>query len=501
MNVSMFLSSFSLIFTWQVLGSIFLGAFAGILLGALPGLTATMAVALLVPLSFGMDITVAFGIILGVFCGAMYGGSISAILLHTPGTPGAAATMLDGHPLSLKGHADRALTMALFASFIGGIVSAVIMTFLSPQLSKVALKFGPAEYFGLAIFGLSVIISVSGRSIIKGLISGVLGLLLCTIGSDPITGYARFTFGEMSLYEGPQLVPALIGLFAISEVFSNVESLTTVARQQHRMKRILPPKDDVKKGFPIALMGAIIGTFIGILPGVGGDIGAYVSYGQAKRMSRYPEKFGTGVIEGVAATESANNGVTGGAMIPLLSLGIPGDSVTAVMLGAFTVQGLQAGPLLYQNRLDLVYQIFAILFIANIAMLIIGILGRQFFIKIIGAKKHFLVPIILILTLVGSYSMRGDIFDVALALAFGLLGYIMNKYDFPTAPVLLALILGPMAERNMRRALVIFDGSFSWMIKRPIALGLLIVSIISIIASSISHMKIQKRIELQTEED
>lgn len=493
MDLQLLLSSASAVFTWQVIGAIFLGAFGGILIGALPGLTATMAVALLVPLSFGMDVTVSFGLILGVFCGAMFGGSISAILLHTPGTPGAAATMMDGYPLCKKGEADRALSMALFASFTGGIVSAIIMTFLSPQLSKVALKFGTAEYFCLAIFGLSIIISVSGKSVLKGLIAGVIGLLLSTIGSDPISGYARFTFGEMALYEGPQLVPSLIGLFAISEVFANVESLLTSKRQTYRIKRMWPKWKDIKTCAPTAFIGSVIGTFIGILPGVGGDIGAYVSYSQAKRMSKHPERFGTGVIEGVAATESANNGVTGGAMIPLLSLGIPGDSVTAMMLGAFVVQGLQPGPLLYQTQMGLVYQIFISLFIANIAMLIVGLVCSQMFVKLIGVKKYILVPIILVLTLVGAYSMRNNIFDVYLALGMGVLGYFLTKYEFPLAPILLALILGPIAEKNLRRTLIIFDGSLTCLVTRPICIALLAVAVLSIVFSAIGQAKANKR--------
>ena len=300
----------------------------------------------------------------------------------------------------------------------------------------------------------------------------------------------------MSLYEGPQLVPALIGLFAISEVFATVESVAENKKTQHRIKGLFPPKEDLKKGMPIALMGGTIGTFIGILPGVGGDIGAYVSYSLAKRFSTHPEKYGTGIVEGVAATESANNGVTGGAMIPLLSLGVPGDSVTAVMLGAFTVQGLQAGPLLYQNQLDLVYKIFASLFVANIAMLIIGIVFRNAFVSIIGAKKYYLTPIILMLTLVGSYSMRNSVADVVLAVSFGVIGYLMNKFDFPTAPILLALILGPMAEKNLRRTLVIFDGSLSCLFTRPICIGLLLVAVLSVVASTISEIRIRKKVAL-----
>jgi putative tricarboxylic transport membrane protein len=501
MDFSMLMQSFGEIFKPLVIGAIFLGAFSGVLLGALPGLTATMAVALLVPMSFGLPLNVSFGLLLGIFCGAMYGGSISAILIRTPGTPGAAATLLDGHPLCLKGGADRALCMALYASFTGGIISAVIMTLLSPYLSRLALKFGPTEYFGLAVFGLSIIISVSGRSVIKGLIAGVFGLLLCTIGCDPVTGYARFTFGEMQLYEGPPLVPTLIGLFAISEIFCNVESLVSGEKSSHRIKKIWPSKEDIKTCTPVAAFGGLIGTFIGILPGVGGDIGAFFSYSLVKRLSKHPEKFGTGIVEGVAATESANNGVTGGAMIPLLSLGIPGDSVTAVMLGAFIVQGLQPGPLLYKDHLPVVYMIFASMFIANFAMLVVGLVGSRFFVRIIGIKKHILVPIILILSMVGAYSMRNSVFDVFLALVMGTIGFIMRKFDIPAAPVLLAIILGPMAESNMRRALRISDGNFMTFIVHPIGAVLLGLAVLFIITSLISQIRIEKRLEEQGQKE
>jgi putative tricarboxylic transport membrane protein len=487
------MQSFGSIFRPDVIGAIFLGAFSGVLLGALPGLTATMAVALLVPMSFGMPINVSFGLLLGIFCGAMYGGSISAILIRTPGTPGAAATVMDGHPLCLKGEADRALSMALYASFFGGIISAVIMTLLSPYLSRIALKFGPTEYFALAVFGLSIIISVSGKSVIKGLIAGVFGLLLCTIGSDPITGYPRFTFGAMPLYEGPPLVATLIGLFAISEVFCNVESLLSGEKANHRIKRVWPSKADIKTCTPVAATGGLVGTFIGILPGVGGDIGAFFSYSIAKRFSKHPELYGTGIVEGVAATESANNGVTGGAMIPLLSLGIPGDSVTAVMLGAFIVQGLQPGPMLYKDHLPVVYMIFSSMFLANFAMLIVGLVGARFFARIIGIQKHTLVPVILVLSIIGAYSMRNSVFDIYLALTMGVIGYFMRKFDIPSPPVLLAIILGPMAESNMRRALRISDGSFTPFVTHPISAVLLAVAVLSIVTSLISQNRIAKR--------
>ena len=472
-----------------------LGAIGGILVGALPGLTATMGVALLVPFSFGMSMDVSIGMLLGLYCGAMYGGSIASILIRTPGTPAAAATLLDGYPMGQKGEASRALSMSLWASFIGGLIGCGIMTFLSPQVSVFALKFSPAEYFALAVFGLSIIVSISGNNVIKGLMSGFFGLILCTVGSDPISGFPRYIFGQMELYEGPPFIPTLIGLFAVSEILSGVEKFSIGSTKiTEKVTQILPTPADMKRCMVTICKGGLIGTFIGAIPGAGGDIAAFVSYGEAKRSSKTPEKFGTGMIEGVAAAESANNGCSGGAMIPLLSLGVPGDSVTAILLGAFIIHGLQPGPLLYKDHIDVVYMVFASLLISNIAMFIIGACGVKFFAKIIGMDKRMLLPIILVLSLIGSYSMRNSFFDVFLTLGFGVIGYLFQRYGFPLPPILLALILGPMAESNLRRELVISQGSPAIFLQQPIALFLMGLAVISLLMAYVSQRKVAKRV-------
>ena len=496
MDLALFMSSLGSILQPNVLIMIFAGALGGITLGALPGLTATMGVALLVPFTFGLEMDASIGMLLGIYAGAMYGGSISAILVRTPGTPAAAATLLDGYPLGQRGQGSRALSMSLMSSFIGGLIGCVIMTFLSPQISTFALKFSTVEYFALAIFGLSIIVSISGQSVIKGIIAGLFGLLLCTIGSDPISGFPRFIFGRMDLYEGPPFIPTLIGLFAVSEIFAGVEKIVTATKIKEKVTQILPSLADFKRCLPTICKGGIIGTFIGAIPGAGGDIAAFVSYGEAKRSSKTPEKFGKGMIEGVAAAESANNGCTGGAMIPLLSLGVPGDSVTAILLGAFIIHGLQPGPLLYKDHIDVVYQVFAAMLVANIAMFIIGALGVRFFARIISIDKTILLPVILILSLVGSYSMRNNFFDVYLTIGFGVIGYFLQRYGFPLSPILLALILGPMAESNLRRTLVISSGEFSIIFTKPIAVTLLILAVLSLILSYLNQRKISKRLSL-----
>lgn len=492
MDFELFSTAFLGVLEWNTLLMIFLGVTGGIIIGSLPGLTATMGVALLVPFTFGLPFNQSIGMLLGIFSGSIYGGSISAILISTPGTPAAAATLLDGYPLTKKGEAGRALSMSVFASFIGGFTGALIMTFLSPQISKFALEFSAAEYFGLAIFGLSIIISVSGKSILKGVMVGFLGLLISTIGMDPVTGYPRFTFGSMNLFEGPAFIPTLIGLFAIAEVFKGIENLESTKRTVSHISSLLPSFADIKKAWKDMAKSSVMGTFIGSIPGAGSDIAAFVGYSEAKRRSKHPEKFGNGAIEGVAAAESANNACSGGAMIPMLSLGVPGDAVTAILLGAFVIQGIQPGPMLYVEDLGTVYSVFSSMLVANIAMLIVGLIGIRFFTKAITVRKSILLPSIFVLSIVGAYSMRNNMFDVWLALSFGVIGYFLQRYRFPISPILLALILGPMAEANLRRALIIADNSLIDIISRPITAIFLILAVASLITSLLRQKRIKE---------
>ncbi len=492
MDFELFSTAFLGVLEWNTLLMIFLGVTGGIIIGSLPGLTATMGVALLVPFTFGLPFNQSIGMLLGIFSGSIYGGSISAILISTPGTPAAAATLLDGYPLTKKGEAGRALSMSVFASFIGGFAGALIMTFLSPQISKFALEFSAAEYFGLAIFGLSIIVSVSGKSILKGVMVGFLGLLISTIGMDPVTGYPRFTFGSMNLFEGPAFIPTLIGLFAIAEVFKGIENLESTKRTVSHISSLLPSFADIKKAWKDMAKSSVMGTFIGSIPGAGSDIAAFVGYSEAKRRSKHPEKFGKGAIEGVAAAESANNACSGGAMIPMLSLGVPGDAVTAILLGAFVIQGIQPGPMLYVEDLGTVYSVFSSMLVANIAMLTVGLIGIRFFTKAITVRKSILLPTIFVLSIVGAYSMRNNMFDVWLALSFGVIGYFLHRYRFPISPILLALILGPMAEANLRRALIIADNSLIDIISRPITAIFLILAVASLITSLLRQKRIKE---------
>ena len=499
MDWSLLFSSYASVFlSPQVLLMTLLGAIGGVLLGAIPGMTATMGVALLIPFSFGMDLIPSVGLLLGIYCGGMYGGSISAILIHAPGTPSAAATLLDGYPMAQKGEAGKALSVAMFASFCGGVIGALIMTFLSPLVAKVAMKFTSAEMLMLAVFGLSVIISISGKSIAKGLISAFFGMLLCTIGLDPTYSKQRFTFGVTSLKGGLSFIPVLIGLFAVAEVIAGVERIiagreSAQAKSTEKITRVLPDGKTIKQIWPNILSGGIIGTFIGAIPGAGGDIAVFVSYAFNKGASKHPEKWGTGIPNGVAATESANNGCSGGAMIPLLSLGVPGDSVTAILLGAFIMKGIQPGPMMYVSELPTVYKVFAALMLANLAMLLVGCAGVRVFAKIVSLEKRMLYPIILVVSLLGAFSINKNVFDVGVCVLFGVIGWLMNKYEFPLSPILLALILGPMCEQNFVRFMDLNQGNFGEIIHYPIAVGFFVVAVGVVIFSIFNQRKINKR--------
>ncbi|HAJ73300.1 MAG TPA: C4-dicarboxylate ABC transporter permease [Lachnospiraceae bacterium] len=500
MNFGLLVSSYASVWgSLQVILMTLIGAIGGILIGAIPGMTATMGVALLVPFSFGMDLIPAVGLLLGIYCGGMYGGSISAILIHAPGTPSAAATVLDGYPMTQKGKAGLALSVAMFSSFCGGIIGALIMTFLSPVIARGAMHFGPGEMFMLALFGLSVIISISGKSIPKGMISAFLGLLMCTVGLDPTNGIPRFFNPKKvpSLIQGFSFIPVLIGLFAIAEVIGGIErtirGTEKVTQSHEKIEHVLPDLKTIKQIWPNILSGGIIGTLIGAIPGAGGDIAVFVSYGFNKSVSKHPELWGTGIPNGVASTESANNGCSGGAMIPLLSLGVPGDSVTAILLGAFIMKGIQPGPMMYVEHLDTVYSVFATLMLANLAMLVIGCLGVRGFAKIVSIEKKVLYPIILIISLLGAYSINKDPFDVGAAVVFGVIGWLMNKYEFPLSPILLALILGPMCEQNFVRFMNIHHGNFFEIAQSPIAMIFATVAVVVIIYSVWNNGRINKR--------
>lgn len=481
--MSSFIAGYSQVLSIQTFPYLFLGVGGGIIVGALPGLTASVGIILLLPLTYQLDPSTAMVMLCGMFCGAIYGGSISAILISTPGTPSAAATVLDGYPLAQKGQAGKALGVATIASTIGGIISTFCLIFISPQLARFALKFGPEEYFALMVFGLTIIGSVSGKSLTKGIIAGLFGLLIATIGLDPVTGYARFSFNIPNLMSGFPLLPVLIGLFAISEIFVQLENISRRSFRpiEHKIGHILPTFQEIKKLSPIIILSSFLGTIIGVIPGTGGAIASFLAYNEAKRWSKNPESFGTGNLEGVAAPEAANNGTTGGAMVPLLTLGIPGDVVTAVMLGALTLIGIRPGPLMFKEHPEVINAIFAGMMMANVLMLILGLISIKFSPYILKVPNSMLFPVIFALCFLGSFSLNNSIYDMTVALGFGILGYFMRKNGFPVVPVVLGIILGPIAEDELGHVLILSKGNWGVLFQSPLALffyGLAIFSVI-----------------------
>ena len=484
--------------SWTVLPLCLLGTAAGIVFGFLPGLSATMGVALLMPFTFNMGIMDSMALLLGVYCGGIYGGSITAILIRTPGTPAAAATVLDGYPLTQKGKAKEALSAATLGSTLGGLFSCVILILLARVVAAVALKFGAQEYFAVGIFGMSMVTALSGKNLRKGIISALLGLMLSTIGMDTISGATRFTMGNTYMMAGIETVTALVGLFAISEIFQKVqkgrdEQKSTVEAYTGKNLSLFR----LIKEHPVNLLrSSIIGTIVGIIPATGGGTASWMSYNEARRGSKDPDSFGKGNIDGVIASETANNAVTGGALVPLLALGVPGDTVTAVLLGALMLQGVTPGPMLFVDHVDTVNGIYVLMILANIFMCILGMVGVKLFLKVLKVPSSALTACVLALCCIGAFAVRGYTFDIKCALVLGVLGYLFSKTDYPIPPILLGLLLGSTVESNFRRAMSQTGGDWTTFFSRPISCVLLIISIIAfcypIAKAIIHHFKAKK---------
>lgn len=453
----------------------------GITIGCLPGLSAAMGVALLLPVTFGMDPATGLIVLGGIYCGAIFGGSISAILIHTPGTPASAATAIEGYKLTLKGQAAKALTVACFASFCGGLLSCISLYFFSPLLAELTMQFKSPEYFWLSIFGLTIIAGVSSRSILKGLMSGILGLLISTIGMDPMEGVERYMFGVSTLYNGVNVTCALIGLFSMSQVLILAEKKIVERAKAAKIKdKLTLTKGEVKRIMPTITRSWIIGNILGILPGAGATIACFMGYNEARRFSKHKEEFGTGSIEGVAGSEAANNAVTGGSLIPTLTLGIPGESVTAVLMGGLIIHGLQPGPELFTTYADMTYTFFAGFVLVQFAMLAIGLWGCKIFANIARLSDAILIPSIVVLCVVGSYAINNNIVEVIIMCIFGLIGYLVRKFDLNAAAIVLGLILGPIGENGLRRSLMLSDGDPSILFATPLCWMLIALCVVGI---------------------
>jgi putative tricarboxylic transport membrane protein len=464
-----------------------LGVIIGVVVGVIPGLGPAVAISISIPLTYSLGALTAISFMLGCYKGGTYGGSISAILLNTPGTPAAAATVLDGYPMAKQGKPGKALGIALYASVFGDAFSIFILCVMAELIAKVALKFGPAELFSLMLFALTIIAALSSRSLLKGLLGGALGLLAATVGMDSVTGLPRFTFDIMALDDGFTIIPMVIGMFAVTEVFNQVEQ--RVISKNTTLLPISPdPGDrwvsfkDLKRCFPVFLQSSVLGVGIGALPGTGSTTAAYLSYGLAQKRSKKPEEFGHGAIEGLAAAESGNNAVCGGALIPMLTLGIPGDVVTAILMSALMVHGIHTGPLIFQDHRAFVFSLFAMLLISIFMLYFVGrvaIIGCRGLAKM---SPTVVMPIVLLLCAAGSYSTTYSMSDIWMMLAFAVVGYLMLKLEIPLPPFVIAYVLGPMVEQSLRRALMLSRGSAEIFFTRPISVFFLLLALVSAIS-------------------
>ncbi len=480
---------------------IFIGTLWGLIFGAIPGLTATMGVALAIPLTYGMNPYSGLILLSSIYIGAISGGFISAALLNMPGTPSSIATTFDAYPMAQKGKASLALALGLMSSFLGGLVAVFLMIVATYTLAQFALKFGPFEYFALGLLAFGGCIGMMEGGVLKNALGVVLGLLLATVGSDMLTGVARLTFGIPDLVAGIDILPLLVGLFGISEIFVAVE---------RKYQNVVPPEArKTKMGFKAVLealrllfsqpvnyiRSLIVGFVIGIFPGVGGATSSVVAYGLAKSASKHPEEFGKGVPDGVIASEVANNATIAGALVPLLALGIPGDSVTAMMIGGFMIHGLFPGPLLFRDAPQYAYTIFAAQIIGNLMMVAFGILLMRLFIYTLSIRSYYLLPVVALSMVVGAFGLYNRVFDIWISLVFGFIGYLLRKINFPLVPVITAFVLGPIVEKNLRQGLALSEGSIMPLFTRPIALTLFIGAVVLFLIGIQINRKAVKRLK------
>jgi putative tricarboxylic transport membrane protein len=463
-----------------MLAVILAGTFLGVVVGALPGLSGSTTAALLLPLTIGMGATASIAFLGAIYCAANFGGSITAILINTPGDPSASATAYDGYPMAKRGEAGRALGMSTIASAIGGIFSVIVLIVAAPLLARAAYSFGPPEYFALACFGLSMLAAVGSDAGIRNLIVGVLGVLLATVGLDLTTGVERFTFGIVELSEGLSLVPVLTGMFAISELLEQASRLHVKAERLALDAVRLPSLADFRKCAKAISVSSLLGTFIGILPALGATTAALISYNETKRWSKYKDEFGKGAIEGVAGPEAANNAAVGGSMVPTLALGIPGSATTAIILAGLIVQGVRPGPHLFTEQPALLYAVFSSMLAANLIYVVLGLFLAKLFARITLIPDALLWPGVFVFAIIGAYGQDQSIVDVWVMLGFGVIGFYFRRFGFSPAPLVMGLVLGKMVEETLKQSLLIFDQNWLLFFSRPIVVALFIVTALSV---------------------
>ncbi len=469
----------------MILLMIFAGTVFGVVIGALPGLTSTMGVALLVPVTFGMSPEMGLALLGAIYCSSTYSGAISAILINIPGTPANCCTILDGYPMTQKGESGRAIALATSASAFGGFISIFALLFMAPPLAEFALKFGAQEYFLLALFGVSVIASLSDRNMLKGLWAGALGLFLSIIGMHPLTGDVRFTAGIAELYSGLPIVIALIGLYSIPEVISSLSGSDNSEKQVNAVgSGVISQMMELFKYKMLIFRATVIGIIVGIVPGAGSSIASFVAYDDAKRSSKTPELFGTGSPEGVIASETSNNAVVGGSLIPALTLGVPGNAVSAVLIGGLMIHGLKPGPTLFIENSSIVYSFIMSLFVSNLAFIPVGLFIARYGIKLIETPASILGPLVIGLAVMGSYAINMSVVEIMLMLGIGLIGFLMKEFDVPREPLVLGLVLGSMAEGELARAFSLVHGSVPMLLKSmatsPLSLVIIALTLLSL---------------------
>lgn len=460
------------------------GCILGTLVGIMPGIGPVAGTALLLPLTFKMDATAAIIMLSAIYYGAMYGGTLTSILVNVPGEAASAITCLDGYEMAKRGRAGPALAVAAIGSFFGGTIATMGLVLLAMPLTALALKFGPPEFFSLMLVGLSLVIGLAGRSIALALISAILGLLIAMVGIDPVVGAPRFTFGNLNLLGGINVVVVAMGLFGVGEILLSLERERAGTALGTKLRELIPTREDVRRSALPVLRGTGIGFFLGLIPGVGAVVPTVMSYITEKRLSKTPEKFGTGMIEGVAGPETANNAYANAALIPLFTLGIPGSPTVAVIMGAFMMKGLIPGPFLFRDHADIVWGVIASLYVGNAILLVLNLPLIPLWVRLLKLPTSILYTFVLAFSAIGAYSINGQAFDVGMMAVFGILGYLFKKIEIPLAPLILTLILGPLMEQSLRQSLEMSRGKFSIFVEQPISLGLIIVAILFAAAST-----------------
>jgi putative tricarboxylic transport membrane protein len=484
-------SGFEVAMTWQNLLYCLIGVTVGQLVGVLPGIGPTTATALLIPLTYGMSPVSAIIMLSGIYYGGMYGGTITSVLINTPGEAASVITCLDGHEMAKQGRAGVALGVAAIGSFIGGMASILGLALIGPPLAEFALRFGPTEMFSLMLFGMTMVAGLMGTSIVRGLVAMFIGLTLSTIGMDPVSGMLRFTFGQPFLISGLDLVTISMGLFGLSEIFLGMENLLAVGKPE-KLSSLFPRKEELRSTTGAIARGTGLGFLIGLIPGTSSAIPALISYSLEKKLSKTPEKFGKGAIEGVAGPETANNSYCGGAMIPLLTLGIPSSPTIAILLGAFIMHGLTPGPILFTQNPTFVWGVIASMFIGNVLLVVMNLPMAGWWAKIAMIPARLLYPIVLILCIIGAYTVSNDLWDVGVMLVFGVIGYVMKKIDIPMAPIVLTYVLGAMMEKALLQSVKMNNGSLIGLVQSPISLTILILAAIVLVSSVVAEIKNKK---------